>query len=457
MPQRGPGGGGSTIIPRRYRKLATAAAAESGLPLKVVAAQIDDESGWNPRALSPTGAEGIAQFEPGTWREWGHGDPYNPQDAFPAYGAFMGHLLKQYHGNMRNALAAYNAGPGNLQAGYGYADSILSAAGEPDGATATIGLPYRNPFRGVQDLKPERIDMGVDYAGRGPVYALGRGRVTAVNQAWAGGVGAVGPGNWITYQLSEGPLKGRQVYVAENVTPKVRPGQRVTGSTVIGEMTGQGAGIETGFAAPGQSGQHGETLAASLGQQSKSGDPGATPSAAGVAFSDLIHAVGGKPGIGPTSGGSGAQSSGWPPPWLAGILAGIDRGTGGTGAAGAGLGGIASGLGSIAQSISSFEQGIEWFFVPSHWVRIFAGIFGAGFVGAGIVMMARTGRAYSVQVPGVGGVPYPGGELAPAIGIALVTIGAILLFIAFHNLPDDVTDLPGLISHLQQQVQTGGQ
>src|SRR5258708_39320334 len=171
------GGGLSTTIPRRYRGLVLAAAAASGLPLKVVAAQIADESGWNPRAVSSTGAQGIAQFEPYTWQSWGHGDPFNPADAFPAYGRFMGYLLKQQRGDIRNALAAYNAGSGNLRAGYGYAERILAAAGLPQsahGGPSQPFIPHRHPFRGVQGLTAERIDAGVDYSGAGPCTHSGR-------------------------------------------------------------------------------------------------------------------------------------------------------------------------------------------------------------------------------------------------------------------------------------------
>ena len=51
----------------------------------------------------------------------------------------MSTLLHQFGGNVRNALAAYNAGPGNLQGGYGYADSILAAAGKGVSYTASGG------------------------------------------------------------------------------------------------------------------------------------------------------------------------------------------------------------------------------------------------------------------------------------------------------------------------------
>ena len=115
-----------------------AAASGTGLPATVVAAQIQDESGFSDTAVSPKGAKGRAQFMPATFKQYGPpgGNPENPNDALVAYTNYMGTLLKQYNGNVRNALAAYNAGPENLQAGYGYADSILAAAGAPRAATA---------------------------------------------------------------------------------------------------------------------------------------------------------------------------------------------------------------------------------------------------------------------------------------------------------------------------------
>lgn len=124
-------------VPPHYVKWVQQAAAGTGLPASVVAAQINMESGFNPGATSPTGAQGIAQFEPGTWKSQGiAGSPYNPQAALLGYTKLMKALINQYHGNVRDALAAYNAGPGNLAAGYGYADSILSTSGVPSKVTA---------------------------------------------------------------------------------------------------------------------------------------------------------------------------------------------------------------------------------------------------------------------------------------------------------------------------------
>lgn len=116
------------------------AAGVVGISPAIVAAQITDESGGNPGALSPTGAQGVAQFEPGTWQTTGcSGSPWNVNDAMRCYATLMYQLVQQNHGSVRDALAAYNAGQGNLAAGYGYADSILSAAGAPSGATASGG------------------------------------------------------------------------------------------------------------------------------------------------------------------------------------------------------------------------------------------------------------------------------------------------------------------------------
>jgi Transglycosylase SLT domain len=116
------------------------AASVIGIPCAVVAAQITEESGGNPQAVSSTGAEGVAQFEPGTWTSLGcAGTPQNVNDAMKCYATYMYELVQQYHGNVADALAAYNAGPGNLAAGAGYASTILAAAGQPGGLTASGG------------------------------------------------------------------------------------------------------------------------------------------------------------------------------------------------------------------------------------------------------------------------------------------------------------------------------
>ena len=126
-------------VPSQYQQDVTNAAKATGLPADVVAAQIDYESSFNPNAVSSAGAEGIAQFEPGTWSSYGTGSPFDPTAAFAAYAKYMEELLKEEGGSVRKALAAYNAGPGNLGAGYGYADHILGVAGQGTNITAGSG------------------------------------------------------------------------------------------------------------------------------------------------------------------------------------------------------------------------------------------------------------------------------------------------------------------------------
>jgi hypothetical protein len=123
-------------IPSQYATYVADAAKTLGIPEDVVGAQIQLESDWDPNVVSPAGAEGIAQFEPGTFASYGLGSPFNVTDAFAAYTKYMGALLKQEGGSVQKALEAYNAGPGNLSAGSGYANTILTNAGVSEAITA---------------------------------------------------------------------------------------------------------------------------------------------------------------------------------------------------------------------------------------------------------------------------------------------------------------------------------
>ena len=128
-------------VPEKYKDDVSKAAAATGLSAAVVAAQINYESSFRADARSPAGAEGIAQFLPSTFASYGPkgGSPWNPADAFIAYANYMSELLKEEKGSVRKALAAYNAGPGNLSAGYGYADHILSVSKTSGNAKAGPG------------------------------------------------------------------------------------------------------------------------------------------------------------------------------------------------------------------------------------------------------------------------------------------------------------------------------
>jgi murein DD-endopeptidase MepM/ murein hydrolase activator NlpD len=142
---------------------------------------------------------------------------------------------------------------------------------------------YLNPLRKVSGLDVERIDMGADFGGSGPVYAIGDGVITNAtgdSPGWPGG-------GWITYQLTDGPAKGLVVYLAEDVTPSVQVGQHVTPNTVIANMYNGGAGIETGWATSDSS-----TAESQLPAAGGISGNGPFPTAVGKNFAELLNALG---------------------------------------------------------------------------------------------------------------------------------------------------------------------
>ena len=84
------------------------------LPPAFFARLIWKESRFNPNAVSPVGASGIAQFMPGTARLRNLEDPFDPRTAIPASAHYLSDLRNQF-GNLGLAAAAYNAGPGRVQ------------------------------------------------------------------------------------------------------------------------------------------------------------------------------------------------------------------------------------------------------------------------------------------------------------------------------------------------------
>lgn len=111
----GVGGGLPSYAPAAYRDPLARAAARWDVSAALLAAQLEAESGFDPRAVSPAGAQGIAQFMPGTAAAYGLRDPFDAAAAIDAQAHLMADLLSRF-GSAQLALAAYNAGPAPVAA-----------------------------------------------------------------------------------------------------------------------------------------------------------------------------------------------------------------------------------------------------------------------------------------------------------------------------------------------------
>jgi cell wall-associated NlpC family hydrolase len=140
----GPGPGQLAVpayVPVPLRALVAAAARAEQLPPALLAAQLEAESGFDSKARSEAGAQGIAQFMPATWAgEWNpqraH-SPFEPGPAIAAQARLMHDLLERAGGDIATALAAYNAGPAVTPADWpretrAYVARILRRFGGPD-------------------------------------------------------------------------------------------------------------------------------------------------------------------------------------------------------------------------------------------------------------------------------------------------------------------------------------
>ena len=101
-----------SFVPPRFHDPIAKAALRHNVPMDLLSAQLYAESGFNPFARSPAGAQGIAQFMPGTARAFGLRDPFDVERAIDAQARLMRDLLARFEGKVALALAAYNAGSG---------------------------------------------------------------------------------------------------------------------------------------------------------------------------------------------------------------------------------------------------------------------------------------------------------------------------------------------------------
>jgi hypothetical protein len=94
-------------------RLIEISARAQSLPVEFLTRLIWRESGFQPEVTSPAGAQGIAQFMPGTARERDVSNPFDPEEAIPKAADLIADLKRQF-GNLGLAAAAYNAGPARV-------------------------------------------------------------------------------------------------------------------------------------------------------------------------------------------------------------------------------------------------------------------------------------------------------------------------------------------------------
>jgi cell wall-associated NlpC family hydrolase len=194
-------------VPAPYAALVARAGARcSAAPAALLAAQLEAESGWNP-ARSPAGAQGLAQFMPGTWARWGQDadgdgrrDPLDPVDAVASQAVYDCALAEQMWAAVRGGqvtgqvtdlmLAAYNAGPA----------AVLAAHGIP-AIQETRGYVARITSRAASFLAIAGAGPASGFAARlvqvargmsGTPYAWGGGDVNGPTEGFGRGRGVIG-------------------------------------------------------------------------------------------------------------------------------------------------------------------------------------------------------------------------------------------------------------------------
>jgi hypothetical protein len=197
--------GESETIDQALCRMIEGAAAKHRMPVDFFTRLIWQESSFRPGASSRAGAQGVAQFMPGTASERGLADPFDPEQAVPKSAELLDELRTRF-GNLGLAAAAYNGGPARVE-------TWLAGRGGLPGETREYVsiITGRTADDWASDARGERPDV----APQGPptrclvlVAGFRRGGERRVVEAYSG-------------PIEESPLSPWGVQVAGNFSKAV--------------------------------------------------------------------------------------------------------------------------------------------------------------------------------------------------------------------------------------------
>ncbi len=109
------GAGALADVPAETQRLVREAGRRHGVDEALILAVMQSESSFNPQAVSPAGAQGLMQLMPGTAAELGVSNAFDPAQNIDAGTRYLRQMLDRFGGDVRRAVAAYNAGPGAVE------------------------------------------------------------------------------------------------------------------------------------------------------------------------------------------------------------------------------------------------------------------------------------------------------------------------------------------------------